>query len=180
MSDDLVLNVRQIQEYPLKAGAAAGDAVLMQTGGLGRPYVYTTAAGLVTEAMAEDGPLGVGFHAPFDAAPAQIFTDEFISPIGGGVSWNVYNSLSGVRYMAGGPAAMLWMNGLGTIALDTIKPGPGGALIGPSITAMQVSPAGHMTLADTLSVARDPTAPLEVVTKRYVDARGTVVSPTAP
>src|SRR5215475_4006606 len=170
MSDDLVLSVRQVMEYPLKGGASAGDAVLMQTGGLGGPYVYTTAAGLVTGAMAEDGPLGIGVLPPFDAGPSQLFVDNLVVPIDGGVMFNVYASLAGPRYWVSGPAATLTMNAQGSLQYQVAPPGPGGnPLPGVLDTAMVLSPIGYMFLADTLLVSRDPVLDLEVATKQYVD-----------
>jgi hypothetical protein len=50
--DDFVLNVRQVAQYPFAATAAATDAILLQQGGIGGAYAYTSPAGLVTPAIA--------------------------------------------------------------------------------------------------------------------------------
>jgi hypothetical protein len=49
---DFTLNVRQVAQYPFAATAAATDAVLLQQGGIGGPYAYTSPAGLVTPSIA--------------------------------------------------------------------------------------------------------------------------------
>lgn len=54
-SDDLILNVRQIAGYPDASAAQAGDAVLIQRGGLGGPYYTLTAQEFVGTALAAGG-----------------------------------------------------------------------------------------------------------------------------
>jgi hypothetical protein len=50
--NDMVLSVRQVAQYPFAAAAAATDAVLLQQGGIGGPYAYTSPAGLVAPSIA--------------------------------------------------------------------------------------------------------------------------------
>lgn len=60
MSDDFVLNVRQIGQYPRKSAAAANDALLIQNGGIGGnagDYSSMTPADLVASALDLGGTL---------------------------------------------------------------------------------------------------------------------------
>jgi hypothetical protein len=50
--DDFVVNVRQIAQYPFSATAGAGDAILLQQGGIGGSYAWTNPAGIVAPAIA--------------------------------------------------------------------------------------------------------------------------------
>jgi hypothetical protein len=51
---DLVLNVRQIMQYPLRSPVQPADVVLLQTGGLGGPYAYASVAGVTGAAQDHD------------------------------------------------------------------------------------------------------------------------------
>jgi hypothetical protein len=53
MDGDFTLNVRQIAQYQFAAAAAATDAILIQQGGIGGPYAYTSPAGIVGPAIAQ-------------------------------------------------------------------------------------------------------------------------------
>lgn len=57
--DDLVVNTRQILQYPTSAEAETTDAFLFQRGGLGGAYMVTSAYGIVQGAVAENG-LAIG------------------------------------------------------------------------------------------------------------------------
>jgi hypothetical protein len=59
-ADDLVINVRQIAQYPLTAGAASGDLLLLQRGGLGSAYLSIDAARLVETVLAKGGDMAIG------------------------------------------------------------------------------------------------------------------------
>jgi hypothetical protein len=59
-SDDLILNVRQITGYPSATSAIASDAVLVQRGGLGGPYMSIDAADFVGTALAQGGDMAIG------------------------------------------------------------------------------------------------------------------------
>jgi hypothetical protein len=59
-SDDLVLNVRQIQNFSPVTSAVASDAILMQRGGLGGPYVSIGAAAFVGTALSGGGDMVIG------------------------------------------------------------------------------------------------------------------------
>jgi hypothetical protein len=53
MDGDFTLNVRQIAQYQFAAAAAAADAILIQQGGIGGAYAYTSPAGIVGPAIAQ-------------------------------------------------------------------------------------------------------------------------------
>jgi hypothetical protein len=55
VSDDLVLSVRQIAQYPLKTAAGVFDALLLQSGGVGGPYSSILPADLVSTALMSGG-----------------------------------------------------------------------------------------------------------------------------
>jgi len=59
-ADDLVLNVRQIAGYGDAGSALASDALLIQRGGLGGPYLSLDAAALVSTALSQGGDFTVG------------------------------------------------------------------------------------------------------------------------
>ena len=54
-SDDLILSVRQITQYPVKTAVTPSDAVLLQTGGIGGPYAYAAVSDLVATALMTGG-----------------------------------------------------------------------------------------------------------------------------
>lgn len=58
-ADDLVLNVRQIKQYPPASSAAQGDAILLQRGGLGGPYFSIDAQDFVGSALAGGGSMAI-------------------------------------------------------------------------------------------------------------------------
>lgn len=59
-SDDLILNVRQIDGYPATASVMPSDAILLQRGGLGGPYLSISPALFVGAALAQGGDMAVG------------------------------------------------------------------------------------------------------------------------
>jgi hypothetical protein len=93
-ADDLILNVRQIGQYPPLGSVPPGFSLVLQNG-LGGPYYSATAAALVGTALAEAGPLMVGTGpAPTDAFGGQIFTDNLVVNLGATHNWNCYFSIS--------------------------------------------------------------------------------------
>jgi hypothetical protein len=159
--NDMVVNVRQIMQYPLKAAAAASDAVLLQTNGLGGPYAYTSVAGLWGGLEAPGGELAVGVPLPFDTADTGILSTAFSALIGRGYGWNVYQAGAGLQYLSSGPAARLLWDGTALTYLTAPAGQAGEAIAG---WQPQATFAGG-----TLAVTRDPIAPLEVATKAYAD-----------
>lgn len=69
MSDDFVLNVRQVGQYPLTLSVGPNDVTLIQKGGLGGPYNSMLPTDLVSTAMLDGGFIN--------------FT------VNGGIVWNV-------------------------------------------------------------------------------------------
>lgn len=74
-ADDLVLNVRQIANYPAVSSAAPSDSVLLQRGGIGGPYASISPSALVSTALSTGGPLNVG--GPVLAASMQAGSAQF-------------------------------------------------------------------------------------------------------
>jgi hypothetical protein len=173
--NDFVINVRQIMEYPLKGQASEADAVLLQTGALGGPYAWTTSYGLVTGALDWAGAhLAVGVAAPIDTGPAQIFTSLFNASIEGFFSINMYIDDDGQsRYWQSGPAAIFTLDpSNGTYQMELFPAGSSHdqIIFRPNGGQFQVTQDGMIFVPyNTVVVARDPIAPLEVATKHYVD-----------
>jgi hypothetical protein len=74
VSDDFVLNVRQIAQYPQKTAAAPTDAVLIQSEGIGGSYNYINAPDLLSTALQLGGS--------FNLAPGS-----YIAWNGAGLTW---------------------------------------------------------------------------------------------
>lgn len=58
--NDLVLNVRQIANYPATGNAPTSASVLMQTAGIGSPYASISPQALVSTALSTGGDMAVG------------------------------------------------------------------------------------------------------------------------
>jgi hypothetical protein len=67
--DDFVVNVKQIAQYAQKTAAAAADAILLQSGGVGGDYMWMAPTDLVSTALSSGGALK-------------------LSTTGGGIAWN--------------------------------------------------------------------------------------------
>jgi hypothetical protein len=173
LPDNLVINVRQISQYPARNPVDGSDLVLLQAGGLGGPYYSATASALFTTAgISPSGPFVWGVNAPADAVAAQLMSGALSLPNdGSGILFNLYaNNVGSASYLSTGPAAQFSMTTAGVIEAVMFPPGTPGTVPTGGTTAQTLSPAGHLTLADTLTVARDPTAALEVATMGYVTA----------
>jgi Chaperone of endosialidase len=109
-ADDLVINVRQISNYP-PSGVGASDVVLVQRGGLGGPYYAVTPQSIVSDALSFGGSLGVGWTIPANAAGSSIFSSINSVPTDGAVCWNSYGTLDG-------PYVYLQSGAAGRIAFD--------------------------------------------------------------
>ena len=59
MSDDFVLNVKQILQYPQPTSVLAADGFLLQTGGIGGPYRYSTVPPMLGTGMLQGGWLNL-------------------------------------------------------------------------------------------------------------------------
>jgi hypothetical protein len=131
----MVLNVRQIAQYPLKAAAGPTDAILLQDGGLGGPYAYTTPGGLAVGLFG--GPTAIGG------------------------SLTVAGPLTAPQILAGS----LTLSGAGSI--DS----PGGFnFTSGGYPVLTIAPSGAALAHETLTVGRNPVAPMEVATRQYVVA----------
>ena len=85
-ADDLVLNVRQIANYPAATLAPNSAAILMQTAGLGSPYASITPALFVGTALANGGNMAIagklavqaisGGSAQFSNAVVNLFAAD--------------------------------------------------------------------------------------------------------
>jgi hypothetical protein len=171
LPDNLVINTRQIAQYPARTLVDPSDLILVQVGGLGGAYAAATANSiLTTPGLNPGGPFVWGVAPPpADASPDQILTGDLVLPSGHAVLFNAYVDASGsARYWQNGAAGGLAMEADGTLGLGASVSGAAGALVPAFMNSLLLSPAGHLTLLDTLTVARDPTAPLEVATMGYV------------
>lgn len=169
MSDTVVLNVRQITQYPFSSTALPADAILIQRGGLGGPYRTLTAGALVSTALEGAGSvMGVGATPPDARDASGLFASSLQLLPGAGLLWNLYD---GYKYWANGPGGALiqdpsgtlnWLVGLGG------NPGTQATLF----PIWMLDALGNMRLpCGTLTVSRDAGAPLEVVTLRQLDAK---------
>lgn len=147
---DLIINVRQVGNYPAAATASPSDLLLLQRGGLGGSYMSIEAQALVATALEQAGPLGVGVTPPTGAAAASIYTGDLVLPVAGEVA---FNATAAFTYQVAG---FQW----------SVNTAP----------LMALSNAGALSLsAGTLTVARDPASGLEVATMGWV-GRTTVAS----
>jgi hypothetical protein len=167
--DDFVLNVKQIGQYP-EVTAGQNDLFLLQQGGLGGPYACTTPAGLLV-GLQPTGPFGVGVTPPANASGVQIFTGDVTLDLNGSLFWNVYQDTGFTKRLLGsGPAAainnepdsginFLWAAGASSGTANEVDFG---------VPLLTIHPDGSELSSNTLSVARDPIAPLEVATMQFV------------
>jgi hypothetical protein len=174
MPDNLVVNVRQISQYPARNPVDGSDLVLLQAGGLGGPYYAATASAVFTSVgITPGGPFVWGVGAPpAGAGPDQILTGGLSLPSSQAMLFNAYEATAGGdAYWSSGLAGSLAMNASnGMLTWSSAPSGAAGAAIASWTAEMTLSASGHMMLGDTLSVARDPTAALEVATMGYVTA----------
>jgi len=179
---DLIINVRQIGNYADAVRVLPDDTFLLQRGGLGGPYVKSTAQSFVSTALENGGNLYVGVTAPPDAAPfGQVFTNELVMPCDGSLMWNAYyNSVSTQAYLGNGPAGMLWFDcSTGTLTLQGATPGT---------TGSEIAWNDLLTIGNdgVVLLNQDATEPMQPVTFRQFqqalgsEGIGASVSPTPP
>lgn len=177
---DLVINVRQISNYPAQAASDGTETLLMQANGLGGPYQSISADALVATALSNTArSMGVGLTVPNDEAGGAVLSSYFTSVAGGGLKINVYNTnsdagtigpgTSGHSYLTSAAGAIIRQEP-DTADLAIWLAGPGAAQT--PITASKVfrlTLTGNAELPlGTLAVARDPSTPNEVATLRWV------------
>lgn len=171
-ADDLLLNVRQIGNYPATGDALPGDLVLLQRGGLGGPYLSILTDQLVATALAGGGPLSVGAgYPPADAVIPQIFTDNIVVALGATHNWNCYFSTNNSFVARStGPAAVFgFMAPAGFVwgAAPSVAAGASVSLA----DLMTLSPAGQLNLFEnSITLPRDPIGPMEATTAQWVEA----------
>jgi len=176
MAGGLTVSVRQIGSYPTTQPAIPSDLVLTQRGGLGGPYLAPTAYDLITQVLADSGPLGVGIAADPNTFSSQIIALALSVPPAGQVFFNAYVDNQDVwRYLRNGPAGSIGPDGRGGMTFANAGIGAEGAAItgGAAMQSvlMGLSAAGALSLPHgTLSVARDPASALEVATMGWVGA----------
>lgn len=171
---DLVINVRQIGNYPGLSESDGTEQLLVQRGGLGGPYNSMATATLVATAL-RDGSLEIGNTMPGDASAGQVFADAAVFPPDGWLGLNFYDGNNQGRYWGNGPAAQIGFT-LDQPQGITIAMWPSGQSGTPvpsarQITALTLSTHGDLQLPNgTLTVSRNPGAPMEVATQSYVSA----------
>jgi hypothetical protein len=190
-SDDLIINVRQITNYPFRPNAGFGDSVLLQAG-LNGPFYQMSAQGLVASALAAGNgarALAVGSPLPPDAMPGQVYATEFfLSPLGQGMAFNCFLSgvletdqqrfpgQTGMTYLTNGPAGFLTFSESGFSFIG----GPVGQSLAPVPAwdaAAVISRTGMLSLRQQITVGRDPLGPNEAVTLSYFNIHAIVRNP---
>lgn len=175
---DLVINVRQIGNYPAVATASPTDTLLLQRGGLGGSYMSIEAGALVATALQGGVPsLSVGVVAPGNDAGGGVFSTYYSALPGAGLRVNCYDSAPGVaNYLVGGPAMVIGQTTTGGMQVSLAGAGSPQSPITAFPAVLNLSLAGAMSLPyGTLTVARDPAAAQEVATMGWV-GRNTVAS----
>ena len=102
-SDDLVLNVRQIEGYPPATSVIASDAILLQRGGLGGPYLSIDAPTFVGTALAQGGDMAIaggvsawsfnGGSAQFSNASVGMFSAQNACIVNFSANWGSINGV---------------------------------------------------------------------------------------
>ena len=166
-SDDIILNVKQIAGYPPATSAVSSDALVIQRGGLGGPYLSLDAQDLVSTALSSGGPLAVGQPIPANPYPDQILTGWFC---GDGLAFNAYlDSAATWRALSPGPSSFVNLFGPDAFRFDVGAPAAAGAPVA-LFTAASLTAAGELSVAAQVSVGRDPVAANELVTVNYLSA----------
>jgi hypothetical protein len=183
MPDDLVINVRQVGQYPFRTNPAGDywvsqhDLVLLQKdGAAGNPYASTCCVTLVSTAGATPGvefPFGWGETPPANCAPAQVFVPYTVLPLetSGMLGFNAYLDSTGVkRNWQGGASGALGVDIDGNFKFTAWLGNTAGAALGGATTPFNIAPNGYLVTPDTLRVGRDPATSMEVATAQFVDA----------
>lgn len=173
-ADDLVLNVRQIENYPPAGSALASDALLIQRGGLGGSYLSIAAQQLVATGLVGAGtlPLQVGDAAPWDADGSQVFANGFVTPLDGFWLWNAYaqtGTNATVRLSAGSAGWMRFDQYAGW-KFSWADAGGGSTPVTGWTEQLTISPSGYLTVGEQVALGRDPAAPMEAATAQWVQA----------
>jgi Chaperone of endosialidase len=170
-ADDLILNVRQIEDYPDGGTALSSDAVLIQRGGLGGPYFSLDAQDFVSTALSGGGPLSVGVPAPANSGPDGIFANWFSMASNGTLVWNAYGYAPNLwaTYAPAQSAAFHFSTELNGFVFYWSPPQAAGAPITWQRLG-NLSTLGELSVIGQVNVGRDPTAANELVTLNYLGA----------
>jgi Chaperone of endosialidase len=172
-SDDLILNVKQINGYPLQPVVNGPSAsIVFQSGGLGGPYYSAAADMFVASALAASPlPLLVGLGP---ASPAAAFGSQVIADWFSGRSY-VMNG-----YLAANQTFTALNQGFAAfIDLDVVNGEVTWGITGAQVnagaqtlfnTVMTLDHLGNLDLPfGSIAVAQDPVLANAVATKNYVD-----------
>lgn len=182
-SDDLIINVRQINGYPFVQNAGYGDAILLQTS-QGGPYYQMSVQGAVASALAVDfnRGLSVGAGLPPGGTGGNILAGQaFVSPLNRGMLFNCFFSDAGpwqpgLNYLVSDVAGALLFSEAGFAFMGY----PVGMSLTPILSeaaACLISRTGQMALREQLTVGREPIGPTEVVNLSYFTAHAIVRNP---
>ena len=181
---DLVLNVRQIGQYPLETSATAGDLLLLQQGGVGGPYKTINPFALVESALADGAAayilLGTGGILDFGGPTINVQSNVFVMNrglsmqgplIAGSSQLEGDVTVDGLLTVHGGINADGFINAGGAVHSGPVTI-DGGALNvtgGPTVLNGSLNVAGPITggavTAASVTINGDP-----VLTARWVQA----------
>ncbi|HEX3522722.1 MAG TPA: hypothetical protein VHT52_11625, partial [Stellaceae bacterium] len=169
LSDDFVVNVRQVAQYPFKATVDLTDLLLLQQGGLGGPYRTTNAQGLFA-ALIGTGGIALGILPP---PSLKGFLSSFVTtPLGARQGFNWYSDQNGVlRYQQNGVAG-IWSFADTQLSFSIAPTGVKDAQLWPAFNLWQLGFDGQMKVAQQIEVGRNPGRPNELVTLDYLQTRG--------
>jgi hypothetical protein len=147
MADDLIINVRQIVQYPPVDPAAALDVILMQRNGLGGPYVTATAEVLVGTALEDGGNMTIGGHLLVEGATTLTSLAASTLALTGSATVGGTLAVTGPLSTTGGLSVT---NGLTTDTLTS----SGSSVVGGNLAVNgATSLAGQVVAGGDLSVA---------------------------
>jgi hypothetical protein len=172
-ADDLILNVRQIAQYPVQGSVAPTDLVLLQPA-IGQPYYAASTAAFVATALQNGGgPFGV-IPTAGGSGPDGLFANWYSVSVSGAFTWNAMGLLVApgtYGYITGGQGAakLEFTNGVWNFDAAPPTAGPGTPIAWQTPATLTLQ--GYLTLADQVLLARDPEASLEAATMGWVAAQ---------
>ncbi|HEY1887137.1 MAG TPA: tail fiber domain-containing protein [Roseiarcus sp.] len=180
-SDDLILNVRQIEGYPATGNAIASDAILLQRGGLGGPYLSISPTAFVGTALANGGDLAVGGQvraasiqagsAQFSNAAVNLFTSQTACIDNLTATWGSFGTLNA-------NVAAFTSAQAGTLSVSGDMQVGGTANMASAVVQTQLT-AGYATVVQTLDAANLNVASLANVCNLIVNGNFAVPNGTA-
>jgi hypothetical protein len=180
-SSDLILNVRQITGYPPATSASSNDAVVIQRGGLGGPYLSIDAADFVGTALSTGGDMAIGgqLMAPSIQAASVQFSNAAIALLNAQTAcidnltatWGTIGNLTAT-------AASFASAQAGTLAVSGDMQVGGTANMASAVVQTQLT-AGYATVVQTLDAANLNVSNLATVGSLIVDGNFAVPNGTA-